>query len=341
MELSAERSNPARAAHMDRVLVFSVDDGLFGIHLDWVEAVYEAASMEAHRVRIDKGPWHRFLLHRGGPALQVDLREAFDLTEVTGMPERAAWAVIQSGGYKLAVAIDQVAGVQDLDLERRAPIPANLVRDGGIPVGHIVQMDERMLVVLDPHRLLSGMQRDALESVWNRAVAYAERHRRMQEVWSEICAEPNGENLRVYARLCARNARPRAAAAARSVLKLLANLESGIRHGELGGSFADRLAAELLLRSGGGANGVVEVRGPHGEAAGAVFIAAGRAIDARCGSEWGRMALRRLLAMADGSVAYAQRDLGQHPERVAESTAALLISSLEEAAAEQRKRRGR
>lgn len=341
MEMAMDRSSPVRSVHGDRVLVFSVDDGLFGIHLDWVEAVYEANAVELHRVRVEKGPWHSFLLHRGGPALHIDLRDAFDIVDVVGQPERAAWAVVQSGGYKLAVAIDHVAGVQDVALAAAAPVPANLLRDGGIPVGHLLQQDERMLAVLDPHRLLSGGRRDALEPIWLRAVAYAQRHAAMQGVWAEISAAPDETNLRTFARLCARNGRPKAAAAARAVVKAIADPDHALRSNGTLAPAADVLVTEILRRCSAGARGVVEVRDERGDNAGSVFLVGGRVIDAQCGAEWGRLALRRLLAESVGTATFRERDLAQHPERISESCAALLISSLEAAAVEQRRRRAR
>jgi chemotaxis signal transduction protein len=340
MELAGERTSLGQRPQSERVLVFSVDDGLFGVHLDWVEAVYEARSVEMHRVRVDKGPWHSFLLHRGEPALRVDLREAFEMAELVGQPERAACAVVQSGGYRFAVAIDHVSGVQDLALDARAPIPSSLLRDGGIPVGHLVQMDERMLVVLDPHRLLSGAQRDALEPIWARARAYGERHERMRLTWAEICAAPTEENIRVFARLSARNGRPKAAAAARTVLKAMADPNYGVRTNGTVPGLVDQLVAGILRRSHSAASGVLSTSGEQA-AAGKVFIAGGRVIDAQCGSKWGRMALDSLLAQPEGSVSFSERDLSQHPERISESSAASLISSLESAASEQRRRRAR
>lgn len=340
-ERGGERSAVGTLAQPGRVLVFSVDDGLFGVHLDWVEAVYEQRAVETHRVRVDKGPWHPFVLHRGEPALVIDLRAAFDLGEVLGQPERAAYAVVHSGGYRLAVAIDHVAGVQELALDVHRPLPANLLRDGGIPVGHVVQMDDRMLVVLDPHRLLSGERRAALEPIWSRARAYAERHVKMEQTWRDICARPSEENVRVYSRLCGRNGRPKAAAAARAVLKAMAGARAGAPLDGAASSLAESLLGEVLHRAATRATGVVQVAGEQGPPVGALFIVDGRMVDAQANSEWGRLALRALLAREAGRVSFLAADLADHPERLSESSAALLISSLESVAAEQRKRRAR
>jgi chemotaxis signal transduction protein len=341
MDLAADRPSIGGKPQTDRVLVFSVDDGLFGVHLDWVEAVYEAKAVELHRVRVEKGPWHFFLLQNGEPALVTDLREAFDVADVLGQPERSAYAVIQSGGYRLAVAIDQVSGVQDLALDSHPPVPANLQRDGGIPVGHIVQMDDRMLVVLDPHRLLSGARRRALEPIWSRARSYGERHERMKETWREVCTTPTEENVRAYSRLCGRNGRPKAAAAARAVLKAMADPQTGLQTNGAIPKLVDQLVGEVVRRAGSRSSGILEVAGDDGPTVGALFFADGRVVDAQYRSEWGRMALRSLLALDGGRVSFNERNLGDHPERLAESSVASLISTMEDVAMEQRKRRSR
>lgn len=340
VERAGERSGPARQAQTGRVLVFAVDDGLFGVHLDWVEAVYEQRAVETHRVRLDKGPWHTFLLHRGEPAVAIDLRDAFDVAGVLGLPERAAYAIVHSGGYRIALAIDQVAGVQELSLDVHRPLPANLVRDGGIPVGHVVQMDDRMLVVLDPHRLLSSARRAALEPVWSRARAYAERHDKIERTWRDICSSPSEESVRAYSRLCSRNGRPKAAAAARSVLKAMSAGDGASTNGSMP-SLSERLVGEVLRCASQRASGVIQVAGEQGPPVGAVFVAAGRVIDAQADSEWGRMALKSLLSREAGRVSFVESDLADYPERLSESSVALMISSLETVAVEQRKRRSR
>jgi len=341
MDLAVNRSGLSGDLQGDRVLVFLVDDGRFSVHLDGVEAVYESHSVDSHRVRVGKGPWHRFLLHRGEPALIVDLREAFGLGGALGATERAAYVVFQSGGYRLALGIDQVSGVQDLELDAHPPVPSNLVRDGGIPVGHIVQIDDRMVVVLDPHRLLSGTTRDGLEPVWTRAKAYAARDQQMTETWSDLCQTPSADNIRVFARLCGRNGRPKASAAARLVLKAMADAESGANGNGAVLGWAERVTAEVVRRARSGETGTIDIEGDSGSQLGCIFVSGGRVIDAQHGVEWGRMAFKTLLAGNEGRVSFSQRDLGQHPERVAESAAALLISSMEAVALEQRKRRTR
>ncbi len=341
MDLGLEQAGAGASFQAERVLVCLVDDGLFGLHLDWVDAVYENRSVEMHRVRIERGPWHHFLLHRGEPALIVDLRDAFDVSGVIGETERSAYVVVRSGGYRLALAIDQVSGVQDLALDSRPPVPSNLLRDGGIPVGHVVSLDDRMLVVLDPHRLISGARRDALEPIWARARAYAERQQKLNETWRDIGSRPDQESVRVFARLCGRNGRPKRAAAARAVLAAMKDPDTGIRTNGAMPSLSDQLVGNVVRLASAGASGVLDVERESGSQLGTVYISDGRVIDAQHGSDWGRMAFKNLLAQDDGNVSFSERDLGEHPERIGESSIALLISSLEAVAVEQRKRRAR
>ena len=341
MDLGIERTGVSGGLQAERVLVCLVDDGLFGLHLDWVEAVYESRSIDLHRVRVERGEWHHFLLHRGQPALVVDLRDAFDVSGVIGSTERLAYVIVRSGGYRLALAIDQVSGVQDLDLGARPPVASNLLRDGGIPVGHVVHLDDRMLVVLDPHRLLSGASRDALEPIWARAGAYAERQEKLNETWKVVCSEPSEEGLRVYSRLCSRNGRPKAAAAAKAVIAAIKDPNTGIQTNGALPPLKDQVLGNVVRLASSGDSGILTIKDESGSSLGTVYVSAGRVIDAQQGPDWGRLAFKNLLAGDSGMVSFTERDVDQHPERISESSEALLVSSLEAVALEQRKRRVR
>jgi chemotaxis signal transduction protein len=339
METVQESFTRAAETQPERVLVFSVDDGLFGFHLDWVEAVLQRTA-EVHRVRTERaGAWHRFLLHRDEPAPILDLRDALDLGQL-GQTSRDGYVVIRSAGRLLALAIDACVGVQDLDLSGRPPVPSSVTRDGGIPVAHLVGLDGQMLAVLDPNRILDGRTREALEPVWAKARAYGERHAQSEALWREICAAASADNLRTYARLCSRNGRTKTAAAVRTVLKHMEDL-AGSRNGmsASGGRPVDRLAREVVRLASLGETGQLYIEGDGGRDLGAVFFSAGRVIDARHEADWGRVALRRLLAADEGSTRFAHRDLGEHPVRLSDSAAAVLIDSLQAVAQETRRRR--
>jgi len=339
MESVLESFTRAGDAQPERVLVFSVDDGLFGFHLDWVEAVLQRTA-EVHRVRTERaGTWHHFLLHRDEPAPILDLRDALGLSQL-GQTSRDGYVVIRSAGRLLALAIDACIGVQDLDLHGRPPVPSSVMRDGGIPVAHLVGLDGQMLAVLDPNRILDGRTREALEPVWAKARAYGERHGQSKALWREICRAANADNLRAYSRLCSRNGRSKTAAAARTVLKHMEDL-AGSQNGmsASGGRPADRLVHEVVRLASLGETGQLHVAGDGGTALGSLFFSAGRVIDARHGADWGRVALRRLLAADEATTRFAHEDLGEHPVRLSDSAAAVLVDSLEAVAMEPRRRR--
>ena len=92
-----------------RVLVCSVDRGLFGIQAGWVEAVYPIASMTVHTTRTDAGQRQAFIVHRDEPALIVDLRQAIGLDGVLGDATRDAFLVLRSGPALLRRAIASVS----------------------------------------------------------------------------------------------------------------------------------------------------------------------------------------------------------------------------------------
>jgi len=328
--------DPVEGQDTARVLVFTVDDGFFGVHLDWAEAVYQRDAVAIHSVRTRSGGAQAFLAHRGEPAFVIDLREVLDLGEILGTTERSAFVIIRSGSYRLAVSIDELVGVEPLELGAHVPVASSLLRDGGLCVGHLVERDEGILVVLDPNRLLDGGRRDALEPALRVARGYIDRQRRIEELWAAIRKTPSVVDVRNYARLCRRGGRSKAANATRTVLKYL---EPG--DGAAAESTTERLIRELLRCAAEQRTGDVIFRLPDGGTGGKIILQGGCVADAEQQGEWGVVAFRRLLEMADGDFRFEERERSEYPARIAESTVALLIASLESISEERRGRRDR
>src|ERR1051325_5548481 len=120
-----------------RVFAFSIDDGFFGIQLDWVEAVYPRDRVAVHTAKSRGGAAQAFIVHRDGAALTVDLRDLFDLSQVLGATQRSAYLVVRSGHVPLALQVDSCLGIQEIDFDTQMPIPSGLMRDGGLCVGHL------------------------------------------------------------------------------------------------------------------------------------------------------------------------------------------------------------
>jgi chemotaxis signal transduction protein len=180
-----------------KVLIVSIDDGLFGIHLDWVEDVLEGGTATLHAVRTGSGRARPFVLRGRAPAPVVDLRELLGLLELLGAsaPRRGQLLVRCSDGA-LALPIDACLGVRSLDLTARPPIAARVRRDGGLPIGHLTTLDGRPLTVLDPNRLLDTELRAALAPLRVKAQALHERRERLATLWEELRREAGTESLR-------------------------------------------------------------------------------------------------------------------------------------------------
>ena len=311
-----------------RVLVCSVDRGLFGIQAAWVEAVYPTASTAVHATRTDAGQRQPFIVHNDEPALIVDLRQALGLEEQLGAAQRDALLVVRSGPTLLAVPVDHCVGIRTLDLDQQAPVPSAVERDGGLPMGHLVELDGRMLMVLDPTRILDSRQRDALLAAQRRAAALCQRQRKLAALWTEIRGEPTVAALRVYAGLCGRSGRSRAAAAARAVLAAWP--------GEARATDADdgqRLLATLLRLAAERRSGTLRC-GADGGAA--IELRDGRLTAVRAGTEHGRAALARLLGEPARELSFAAG--GVASRTAGDSAVATIIAALE-ARAPQRRRR--
>ena len=311
-----------------RVLVCSVDRGLFGIQAGWVEAVYPTAAMTVHTTRTDAGQRQGFIVHGDQPALIVDLRQALGLEGVLGEATRDAYLVLRSGPALLAILVDHCVGIRTLDLGERPPVPCAVRRDGGLPMGHLVELDGRMLVVLDPARVLDSRHRDDLLSALRRAQAICQRQHKLAALWEEIRCEPSAATLRAYAGLCSRTGRARAAAAARAVLAALPGTADGAddeRQALLRALL--RLAAE---RRTGALTCTCDGIGA------ALDLADGRLVALRAGAEHGRAALARLLAGPCREIAFVDGDVAGGG--AVDSTAAAIISALEARGPQRRKR---
>jgi chemotaxis signal transduction protein len=330
------KADPMEGGDTPRVLVFTVDDGFFGIHLDWAEAVYQREAIVVHSVRTRVGGAHAFLSHRGEPAFILDLRRLLGLHEVLGDAVRSAFVVVRSGTYRLALSVDELVGVESLDLGSHVPVASSLVRDGGLCVGHLVAREDGILVILDPNRLLDGAMRDTLEPALRSARASLERSRRIEELWATMRKAATLSDVRNYARLCRRGGRSRAANAARSVLKFM---EPG------GGAGADtmseRLIRDLLGLAEAQRTGEVVFELPEGRSGAKIVLQRGRVVDAQCEDEWGVPAFRKLLDSPAGAFRFMERESAEYPGRIADSTVALMISSLQGLSEERRGRRER
>ncbi|MFN8644466.1 MAG: chemotaxis protein CheW [Candidatus Binatia bacterium] len=311
-----------------RVLVCSVDRGLLGIHAGWVEAVYPVAAMALHATRTDAGQRQTFIVHRGEPALVVDLRRALDLDGVLGDATRDAYLVLRSGPLLLAVPVDHCVGIRTLDLGERPPVPCAVRRDGGLPLGHLVELDGRMLLVIDPARVLDGVLRDQLHSALRRARAICQRQHKLAALWDEIRCEPSAAALRAYASLCSRTGRARAAAAVRAVLAALPDAGGEPDAGP-------PLLRALLRLAGERRSGTLRCLGEDGAAT--LDLVDGRLAGIRAATEHGRAARARLLA-APGRARDFGAGAGGAGGGPLDSTAASAIAALETIGARRRRR---
>jgi chemotaxis signal transduction protein len=322
-------------------LVFAADDGCLCIDLEWVEAVYQRGDVPVHTVKDANGTSRGFLIHRGQPALVVDPREALGLNDLLGSTERAAFLVLRAGSFLLALPVDAFVGVRDLDLSA-PPVPSSLLRDGGLCVGHLVELDGKLHATLEPSRILSPALREKLAPLAREAHAFCERQQRIAALVTEMRREPTLAALRTYARLTRRNGRGRAATAARALVKALQEHEQQLNANE---TVAGDLAAGTVLRDlvaliAAQQTGVVEVELANGESA-TIFFDAGRIADATTLGQWGRGAFKRILGSSQGSYRFVPSDTPIHPQRIEDAALWLLVETSEQLSEERRGRHGR
>ena len=322
-------------SNIARVLIFNVDDGNFCIHLDWVEAVYQRSDTALHSLKGADGQPRRFLIHRGQPAWVLDLREVFGLDSLLGSTERAAFAVVRAGSALMALEVDACTGVRDLDLSQKVPVPASVLRDGGFPVGHLVEIDSHLHVLLEPSRIPSNALRDVLDPLLNEALAFRDRQAKLSAAAAELRRTPTMAGLKNYARLSRRNGRPRTAAAVRTVLKAVENQPT------LNGSLKGALAGDTLLRdlaALASAQHTGELRFELQGSSAVIYFDCGRIADASARGEWGRGALKEILAARDGSYEFVPSQEPVKPQRIDDATLWVLVETIEQLAEERRAR---
>jgi len=308
-----------------KVLIVSIDDGLFGVHLDWVQDVLEGGAATVHALRNGGGRARPFVLRGRAPAPVVDLRELLGLLDLLGAPApRRGQLLLRCSDGALAVPIDACLGVRGLDLTVRPPIAARVRRDGGLPIGHLTALDGRPLAILDPNRLLAAELRAALAPLRVKAQALYERRERLAAMWELLRRDATAESLRAYARLAARTGHGRAAGAARRVLH---HIEAPAGEALNGSSDPlDRLLRELVERLRSGASGAIDVEAADG-AGGSILLRDGQVVNAICGAADGRAAFARLL----GAPRTARFNAGEPPPgplRITDSTIALTVAAL-------------
>lgn len=321
-------TDPATRA-ASKVLVFAVDDAYLGVHLDWVEAVYPHATIERHRIKVGGQP-QPFLLHRGEPAFVVEPRSLFRLPSAADAIDRGASLVLRAGSHLLALGIDVCVGVEELDLKACPPVPTALAGDGGVPVGQLVDLHGRIVIVLDPNRLIDGGGREQLARAHHAAAEYLKREEQLATLWAEVRSAPTAANLRRYGRLCSRNGRPKTARIVRSIGKVLADADGAAANGN--GSAEPALAGDLatvltrlwrLARTG-----EVVVEGADGGERGRVALAGGRMVDAVSSRSHGGQALSDLLSQRDVHLRFAEGgEEGDAATRFALGTVASLIEA--------------
>jgi len=328
----------AGEAQPKRVLVFAVDDGRFCVDLDWVDAVQQRGEVQLNTAKDAAGAVRTFLIHRDRPALVVDLREAFDLNQLLEVTERAAFLIIRAGSFLLALQVDSFVGVRDLNLRTKTPVPTSLLRDGDVPVGHLVELEGRVHTLLEPSRILSGALRDKLEGTLKEARGFCERRDKIAALCEGLRREPSAASLKIYARLSRRNGQTRAASAARLVLKALQQCEAqaAVADAIAGDLNADTLLRDLVALSVGRLTGELQVQVAEGDAR--IFSAAGCIVDACVDGEWGRAALKRVLAARDGSYRFMASDLPTDSRRIEDSALWVLVQTLEQLSEERRGR---
>jgi len=270
-----------------------------------------------------------FIVFQGAPALVAELRSIVGLEALQA--RRDQFALVRCGHLLVAVPIDACIGIRTIDLERQMPVPSRIVRDGGMPIGHILEIDGRMAMVLDPARLVDAHARSLWATAVRRADALKRRQAKMESLWSEIRTVPSATAIRTYASLCSRAGRAGTAAAARAVLSCWSNGESS--QGEAPANTENRapLVRLLLQLAEERRTGQLVVDG-NGAGDGNVELLEGRVVNVQHANRHGRAALTQLLGVTWHGSHFHDQPLSGSDVGTITSSVATLIEALESVA---------
>ncbi len=231
--------------------------------------------------------------------------------------------------------VDACVGVRDLDLSSRVPVPASLLRDGGFPVGHLVEIDGRIHVLLEPSRIPSNTLRDALDPLLESALAFRDRQEKLVSLAAELRHRPTLGGLKAFGRLCRRNGQTRTAAAVRTVVRTLEtdHQSNDPVQGELG---TEALLRDLIALASMERTGELQFQIESGAAS--IYFDRGRIADAVVSGEWGREALKEILANREGLYEFIAQTEPVKPQRLDTATLWTLMECLEQLAEERRAR---
>jgi len=104
----------------------------------------------------------------------VDLRKRFGLTEIRNNPRKMRMIIIRgallgTGGPQrlLAVVVDSVREVLHIPLRQIEPAPAAATGDQAGFIGGVAKAMDRLIIIIDITRILSGEERTALAEAGN------------------------------------------------------------------------------------------------------------------------------------------------------------------------------
>lgn len=152
-----------------RVLIFTLGTETYGLP---IEAVEEVVRLPARLTRLPKAPafLKGVMNHRGSPMPVVDQRMRFAVEAQT--TERQRVIVTQVGEAKVGFAVDAVLEILEVAESALSATP-ELAADAGRLFDKVVQVDGRMVLLVNPAELLGRAEADLVMSLAREAMSPA------------------------------------------------------------------------------------------------------------------------------------------------------------------------
>lgn len=144
-----------------RMMLFRLGEGDFGMPVAAVEEVAPCGAIEA----VPSAP--AFLAGTAG--VRGEQVPVVDLARHLAIPatptHRSRLLLVRAAGRRLGLMVDEVLGVEVLEAASVSPVPERFLGPSREYLDGVARFGERLVILLEPHRLISDAQRDALAAL--------------------------------------------------------------------------------------------------------------------------------------------------------------------------------
>lgn len=141
-------------------VVFRLDDERYGMDISYVNAIERMQSI----VRVPNSSRNiKGIINLRGEIIPVlDFRSKFNLSNQT-FPDNSEFIIIDMGKNKVALEVDGVEGIHNVDEEEIVDMPVIAKGEGVKYFESVIRVDGNLVIIINPTELLSDNELQAVE----------------------------------------------------------------------------------------------------------------------------------------------------------------------------------